>query len=81
MLLLLFIFFQNIYASDSVAIKVDNHDQGPWKEITMDNITGLPPSKRKGFVYDACLVVVDRHTKMVQYIPITGVSKVINLTN
>ncbi len=42
---------------------------GPWKEITMDFITDLPPSKRKGHVYDAILVVVDRYTKMVRYLP------------
>ena len=45
--------------------------KGPWKEITMDFITDLPPSKRKGYVYDAILVVVDRYTKMACYIPTT----------
>ena len=44
---------------------------GPWKEITMDFITDLPPSRRKGHVYDAILVVVDRYTKMVRYLPTT----------
>ena len=42
----------------------------PWKEISMDFITGLPPSKYKGVVYDSILIVVDRFTKMVRYIPI-----------
>ena len=42
---------------------------GPWQEITMDFITDLPPSKRRGCVYDAILVVVDRYTKMVRYLP------------
>jgi transposase InsO family protein len=42
---------------------------GPWKEITMDFITGLPPSRRRGNEYDALLVVVDRYTKMARYIP------------
>ena len=32
---------------------------GSWKEITMDFITDLPPSKRKSNVYDAILVVVN----------------------
>lgn len=41
----------------------------PWKEITMDFITDLPPSERKGRVYDSILVVVDRYTKMPRYIP------------
>ena len=43
----------------------------PWQELTMDFITGLPPSKRAGIVYDAILVVVDRFTKMVCYLPTT----------
>jgi transposase InsO family protein len=45
--------------------------QGPWKEVTMDFITGLPPSRRGDGVYDAILVVVDRYTKMARYIPTT----------
>ncbi len=44
---------------------------GPWTDITMDFITGLPPSKRWGHVYDAVLVVMDRYTKMARYIPTT----------
>ena len=45
--------------------------KGPWKEITMDFITDLPPSKHKHCVYDAILVVVDRYTKMAVYLPTT----------
>ena len=41
----------------------------PFEELTMDFITGLPPAKRDGCVYDAILVVVDRYTKMSRYIP------------
>jgi len=41
----------------------------PWSELTMDFITGLPPCKRKGDVYDSILVVVDRYTKVALYIP------------
>ena len=37
----------------------------------MDFITGLPPSKRSGGVYDAILVVMDRYTKMVRYLATT----------
>ena len=44
---------------------------GPWKQITMDFIKDLPPSKRNGIVYDAILVVVDRFTKMAVYLPTT----------
>jgi transposase InsO family protein len=43
--------------------------QGPRKDWTMDFITDLPPSKRRGQVYDAILVVVDRYTKYSRYIP------------
>ena len=45
--------------------------KNPWKEITMDFVTGLPPSKRGGVVYDSIFVVVDRCTKMARYIPTT----------
>ena len=34
----------------------------------MDFVTGLPPSKYRGKIYDAILVVVDRFTKMVRYL-------------
>ena len=44
---------------------------GPWKEVTMDFVTGLPPSKRRGLVFDAILVIVDRYTKMAVYLPCT----------
>lgn len=43
----------------------------PWQDITMDFITGLPPSKRRRNVYDAILVVVDRFSKMAKYIATT----------
>ena len=43
-----------------------------WADISMDFVTGLPPSKAwNGAVYDSILVVVDRLTKMVHYIPVT----------
>jgi len=37
----------------------------------MDFITGLPPSKFKGVLYDAILVVVDCYTKMARYFQCT----------
>jgi transposase InsO family protein len=45
--------------------------KGPWKEISMDFITGLPAckDKRGGADFDAVLVVVDRYSKMSRYIP------------
>jgi hypothetical protein len=44
--------------------------RGPWTDLTMDFITGLPPSGRHGQAYDAILVVMDRFTKMACYIPV-----------
>jgi transposase InsO family protein len=43
--------------------------EGPWQELTMDFITDLPPSKTRGGVWDAILVIVDRYSKMALYIP------------
>ena len=37
----------------------------------MDFITGLPPSKQSGSVYNAILVVIDRYTKIVRYLATT----------
>jgi hypothetical protein len=42
---------------------------GPWKEVTMDFITELPPSTFLATVYDQILVIVDRFSKMAHYIP------------
>jgi hypothetical protein len=46
----------------------------PWKDLSMDLITGLPPGRgqtgRGTDSYDAILVVVDRYTKMSKYFPI-----------
>jgi hypothetical protein len=38
---------------------------GPWKSISLDFITDLPPSKG----YDAILTVVNRFTKMAYFLP------------
>lgn len=43
----------------------------PWQHVAMDFIVGLPPSRRGNEVYDSILVVVDRMTKMVKYVPTT----------
>ncbi len=40
--------------------------QGPWESVSMDFMVSLPPSK--GF--DAIMVMVDRFSKMVHFIPI-----------
>jgi hypothetical protein len=41
----------------------------PFETITLDFITGLPPSRWHGKVYDAILVIVDAYTKWSIYIP------------
>ena len=44
---------------------------GKWKEVTMDFVTDLPPSRDgSGRVFDSLFVVVDRYTKMAKYIPV-----------
>ena len=44
---------------------------GPWKDITIDSITGVTPSlKVDGKAYGAILVVVDCYTKLAKYYPI-----------
>jgi hypothetical protein len=40
-----------------------------WQDIVIDFVTGLPPSLYRGVAYDLILVVIDRYSKMVQYIP------------
>jgi len=40
----------------------------PWKQITMDFITGLPPSKHHRCIYDAILVDINHCIKMAWYI-------------
>ena len=42
--------------------------EGPWQDISIDLITGLPESKG----YDSICVIVDRFTKMIHLIPITA---------
>lgn len=43
-----------------------------WKDLSMDFVTGLPPSRDwNGQVYDSICVVLDRLTKMAHYIAVT----------
>ena len=42
----------------------------PLGDVTMDFITGLPPSKDNGQVYDLILVIIDRFTKIARYLPV-----------
>ena len=53
----------------------------PWKEVTIDFITDLPPSKQKGNIYDSILIVIDCFIKMARYIPTTKTIDAIGLTN
>ncbi len=39
-----------------------------WKEITMNFITDLSPSKWKEVVYDLILMIVDHYMKMTRYL-------------
>ena len=43
----------------------------PWTEISMDWITGLPPSIKYGREYNSILTIVDRYTKMAIFLCVT----------
>src|SRR4029077_9546679 len=45
------------------AIRRNGTGLGPFETVTMDFITGLPPSLWRGKVYDAVMVLVDPLTK------------------
>jgi putative transposase len=45
--------------------------EGPWSDLTVDFITGLPPSGHRGHAYDAILVVMDCFTKIISCIATT----------
>ena len=49
--------------------------KGPWQDITVDFVTGLPASEVNGKKYDAIMVIVDRFTKMAHYVPIVTTLK------
>jgi hypothetical protein len=54
----------------------------PWKDISMDFITGLPPCNAGiSTVYDAILVVVDKYTKMAKYTPVQKTIDAATLAN
>ena len=42
--------------------------RGLWTDVIMDFITDLPPSGKSGAVFDSILVVVNRYTKMAEYV-------------
>ncbi len=43
--------------------------EGIWKKILIDFITGLPLSLYRKIVYDAILVIIDRYSKIIQFVP------------
>ena len=43
---------------------------GPYTDISMDFIVGLPPSKCQSKAYNSILVIMDRYTKMACYITV-----------
>ncbi len=51
-----------------------------WKEITMNFITDLSPSKWKEVVYDLILMIVDHYMKMTRYLSMKKTLTVIELT-
>lgn len=46
----------------------------PWRDISVDYITPLPPCERRGQIFQHVVVVVDRLTKMRHFIPTVGLS-------
>jgi RNase H-like domain found in reverse transcriptase/Reverse transcriptase (RNA-dependent DNA polymerase)/Integrase zinc binding domain/Chromo (CHRromatin Organisation MOdifier) domain/Integrase core domain len=46
------------------------HPSRPWAEISMDWITGLPPSFKGDCEYNSILTIVDRYTKMAIFLPV-----------
>lgn len=46
----------------------------PWRDISVDYITPLPPCERRGQKHQHVAVVVDRLTKMRHFIPTVGLS-------
>ena len=43
--------------------------KGPWQDISIDFIVGLPPSMHGRDACDAILVIIDRYSKMVVLTP------------
>ncbi len=50
-----------------------------WKEITMNFITNLSPSKWKEVMYDLILMIVDHYMKMTRYLSIKKTLTVVKL--
>ena len=51
-----------------------------WESVSMDMITGLPPSAdADSKAYDAILVIVDRFTKMAKYFPVRKTIRAVDM--
>jgi uncharacterized membrane protein len=54
---------------------------GPIQELIIDFIIDLPPSAYEGKAYNSILVIVDRYTKIVRYIPYNKTYTSVQLTD
>ena len=50
-----------------------------WKKIIMNFITNFSSNKHKNHVYDVCLMIVNKYTKMILYIFVTKKINVVDL--
>ncbi len=42
--------------------------EGIWKEILINFIISLPPSLHRGIAYDVIFVIIDKYSKMIQFV-------------
>jgi hypothetical protein len=57
--------------------------QEPWTDIALDFIVSLPESRKsdEGKSYNAILVIVDKFSKLTQYIPVCDTIDATKLAN
>lgn len=55
--------------------------EGLWQSLSLDFLTSIPPCGCKGVTYNSILIIVDRYTKAVKYIPTTKKIKADELSN
>ena len=55
--------------------------EGLWQSLLLDFLTGVLLCDCKGITYDLILVIVDRYTKAMKYIPTTKKIKADELSN
>ena len=54
---------------------------GPGESYSMDLIVGLPLSKLRGIVYNVILVIINRYSKLLRYIPTNSTIFTLDLAN